>query len=160
MTLLKCFKSLNKKIQTRLLIIGYGTNKSKIINFIKHNKLGKSVKVLDFNINPYPYIKKSDLFVLTSRYEGLPNVLLEAAVLKKFIISSNCPTGPKEILSNGKGGFLFEVGNYKDLSNQILKFAKRKKNLKSKINYTYKNLRNFDFYKNLNKYYVVIKKFL
>ena len=48
-------------------------------------------------------------------------------MLKKFIISSDCPTGPKEILLNGKGGFLFKEGNYKDLSNKILNFAKIKK---------------------------------
>ena len=159
--LLRSINYLKKyNINFKVLLIGKGVEKDKLQNFIEVNNLKKIVKIINFQSNPYPYIKKSDLFILTSKYEGLPNVLLEAAVLKKFIISSNCPTGPKEILSNGKGGFLFEVGNYKDLSNQILKFAKRKKNLKSKINYTYKNLRNFDFYKNLNKYYVVIKKFL
>ena len=57
--------------------------------------------------------------MLTSLYEGLPNVLLEAQVLKKFIISSNCPTGPREILLNGKAGSLFKVGDYKKLSDLI-----------------------------------------
>ena len=50
------------------------------------------------------YLKKSDLLILTSKYEGLPNVLLEAITLKKLVISSDCPTGPKEVLQNGKGG--------------------------------------------------------
>ena len=160
-TLLRSINYLKKyNLNLKVLIIGKGVEKERLQNFIKVNNLKSTVKIINFQSNPYPFINKSDLFILTSKYEGLPNVLLEAAVLKKFIISSNCPTGPKEILSNGKGGFLFEVGNYKDLSNQILKFAKRKKNLKSKINYTYKNLRNFDFNKNLNKYYVVIKQFL
>ena len=86
--------------------------------------------------------------------------MLEAAVLKKFIISSNCPTGPKEILVNGKGGFLFKVGDSKDLSYQILKFVKNRKKIESKINYTYENLKNFDFNKNLNKYYLAVKKFV
>ena len=131
-----------------------------MVKFIKDNNLKKVVKIINFQNNPYPYINKSDLFILTSKYEGLPNVLLEAAVLKKFIISSDCPTGPKEILLNGKGGFLFKEGNYKDLSNKILNFAKNKKNLKSKINYNYKNLIRFDFYKNLNKYYNAINKLL
>ena len=56
---------------------------------------------------------KSDLFILTSLYEGLPNVLLESMVLKKYIISSNCPTGPSEILNKGKYGELFPVKNYR-----------------------------------------------
>ena len=46
----------------------------------------------------------------------MPNVLLEAQTLKKFIISTKCPTGPKEILLNGKGGILFKVGSYVELA--------------------------------------------
>ncbi len=147
-------------LNLKVLIIGRGVEKEKLVKFIKENNLKKVIKIINFRNNPYPYINKSDLFILTSKYEGLPNVLLEAAVLKKFIISSDCPTGPKEILLNGKGGFLFKEGNCKDLSNKILKFAKNKKNLKPKINYNYKNLIRFDFYKNLNEYYNAINKLL
>ena len=100
----------------------------------------------------------SDLFILTSKFEGLPNVLLEAAVLKKFIISTNCPTGPREILQNGKGGFLFKIGDYKSLSEKILNYHQNKKKLKSKVNHNYKNLKRFDINKNLQKYYTEIKK--
>ena len=53
-------------------------------------------------------------------FEGLPNVLLEAQCLKKFIISTNCPTGPKEILMNGTLGDLVSVGNYKKISLKLL----------------------------------------
>ena len=49
-------------------------------------------------MNPYPYLKKADVFILSSLYEGLPNVLLESLSLKKFIISSNCPTGQRKFL--------------------------------------------------------------
>ena len=75
--------------------------------------------------NPYKYFKDTDIFVLSSKFEGLPNVLLEAQFFKKFIISSNCPTGPKEILLNGKAGELFDVGNYKKLSKIILNYNKK-----------------------------------
>ena len=53
------------------------------------------VKFLGWQNNPFKYLSSSDLLILTSKYEGLPNVLLEAVSLKKFIISSNCKTGPK-----------------------------------------------------------------
>ena len=76
--------------------------------------------------NMSEWYERADLFVLSSHVEGFPNVLLEAQVLKKFIISTDCPTGPREILLNGKGGFLFEVGNYKKLAEQILFFSKNK----------------------------------
>ena len=159
-TLLKCFKSLNKKIKTKLLIMGYGANKNKIISFIKYNKLNKNVKVLNFHKNPYPFIKRSDIFVLASRYEGLPNVLLEAQTLKKFIISSNCKTGPREILQNGKLGYLFKVGDYKMLEKKILNFVKFKKNLSIKIKYAYKHLDRFNYEYNCKHYWKLISKYI
>ena len=70
----------------------------------------------------------------------MPNVLLEAMTLKKFIISSNCPTGPKEILNNGKNGMLFKPGSFNDLSKKLLLFNYKKFQYK-KINYAYKSLK-------------------
>ena len=64
--------------------------------------------------------------VLSSIFEGLPNVLLEALTLKKFIISTNCPTGPNEILQYGKYGYLYKPKDYKKLSELILKFSRNK----------------------------------
>ena len=73
---------------------------------------------------------RSDLFILSSIFEGLPNVLLESLALNRFIISSNCPTGPSEILSYGKGGILFKIGDYKDLGKKIIFYKKNKFKLK------------------------------
>ena len=157
-TLLKSFKIINKKINSKLLILGYGVNKSKIKNFIIKNKLNNIVKIINFKSNPYNYIRKSDLFVLTSKYEGLPNVLLEAQVLRKFVISSNCPTGPKEILKNGKLGNLFKVGDHKKLADLIINFYKSRKKFNSKINQAYKDLNRFDYSKNCREYLNVIRK--
>ena len=106
-TLLKAFQKVSEKYMCKLLIMGYGPNKNLINNFIKKNRLQKKIKVIGFQLNPYKYINKSDLLILSSIYEGLPNVILEAMTLKKFVISSNCPTGPYEILNNGKYGYLF-----------------------------------------------------
>ena len=99
---------------------------------------------------------KSDLFILSSKYEGSPNVLLEAIFLKKFVISSNCPTGPKEILDNGKGGELFKVGDYSMLSKKIKFFIKNKKNLNSKKIHAFKRLKRFDYKSRLNDYFYVL----
>ena len=87
----------------------------------------------------------------------MPNVLLESQVLKKFIISSDCPTGPREILLNGKAGFLFNVGDHTELSNLILNYYKNKKLLSKKILIGYKNLSRFDYKRNLKKYLNIIK---
>ena len=109
------------------MLVGNGVEKQKSENYINKNYLSNQVRIINFQNNPFNLIRSSDVFILTSLYEGLPNVLLEAQVLKKFIISSNCPTGPREILLNGKAGFLFKVGDYKKLSNLILDYSKIKK---------------------------------
>ena len=154
-TLLKALKNLKNNVNYRLIIIGRGENKYKIKNFIYQNKMNKFVKIFYTN-NPFPYIKQADLLILSSIFEGLPNVLLEAITLKKFIISSNCPTGPKEILDNEKGGFLYKVGEYKSLSKKILQYIKYKKSLEKKIKYANKRLYRFDYEKNLNRYLKVV----
>ena len=110
------------------------------------------VRFLNFVSNPYPLIKQTDIFVLSSAYEGLPNVLLEATVLKKFIISTACPTGPKEILLNGNGGLLFKVGNYKELANKIVYYLNNKKKCKILLENAINKLYRFDYNKNLQKY--------
>jgi glycosyltransferase involved in cell wall biosynthesis len=160
LTLLKAFEKIHKIIEVELLIIGYGINKTLIQNFIKKNLLQNKIKVLEFQENPYKFINKCDLFVLTSKFEGLPNVLLEAQTLKKFIISSNCPTGPREILKNGKYGYLFETGDYKKLSELILKYSKNKSKLKNKIKLGYKSLNRFDLDINGKKYLSEILKII
>ena len=97
---------------------------------------------------------------MSSIYEGLPNVLLEALVLKKFIISSDCRTGPKEILNNGKGGYLFKVGDYRNLAEKIIFYNKNRKVCNSMINKSYKSLHRFDMEVNLEKYFQLVCKYL
>ena len=140
----------------RVLLIGSGKKKEKIEYMIEDLKLNKFFKILRFKKNPYPYIKKSDIFILSSKFEGLPNVLLESLTLNKFVISSNCPTGPSEILDNGKGGLLFNVGDYKELSKKITFAINNKKECKKKLLFAKKRLHRFDFSKNLLKYYNIL----
>ena len=158
LTLLKAVSNLKDQIKFELLIIGRGYEENNLKRYIKENNLKEFVKIKKFMDNPYPALKKADILVSSSIYEGLPNVLLEALTLKKFVISSNCPTGPKEILLNGKGGLLFKVGDYKDLSKKILYYSKNKDDLKKMLSNSVKNLDRFDYVFNLTKYYKLLKK--
>ena len=158
--ILKSIKYLKNLIPLKLLIAGRGKNYGIMKNFIDNNGLNKSVKLMNFIDNPYPYIKFSDVFILSSNYEGLPNVLLEAQCLKKIIISTKCPTGPKEILLNGKAGIFFKMNDYKDLSKKIIYVSKNKKKMKNKIQTGFVNLIRFDEKKNLNKYLQIVSKYL
>ena len=151
--LLNAINKIKNTIPLRLLIIGSGSEKNKLSKFIKKNNLERIVKILPFTKNPFPYILKSDLFVLTSKYEGLPNVLLETMSLKKIILSSNCPTGPKEILSNGKGGFLYKKKNINDFIKKLFLIYENKTKYKKKTNYGYNKLNRFDYNQNLKKYF-------
>ena len=159
-TLLKAFKLISKKISSKLILVGYGSNKNKILNFIKENKLQKKIKIINFTFNPLKYVSKSDIFVLSSLYEGLPNVILESMLMKKYVISSNCPTGPSEILEKGKYGSLFPVRNYKKLSEIILNYYANKIKYIKKINKAYKSLYRFDKKKNCESYLIEVQKLM
>ena len=92
------------------------------------------------------------LFILSSRYEGFGNVLIEAGKNKIPIISSNCPHGPNEILNNGKFGDLFQVRNSNHLSLKLQNFLDNPKKLKIKSDLFFKSLKRFDTKKIIKKY--------
>lgn len=154
--LLKAINLIKDILNVYLIIIGKGREYDRLNKFIKEHNLKDNVKLLGYKKNPFPYIKHSDIFVLSSKYEGSPNVLVEALILKKLIISTDCPTGPKEILKNGKYGELFKVGDYKKLSELLIKYKKYKFNKKN----TYNHLNIYKKQINCEKYYIYIKKFI
>ena len=158
MTLLKAINSIKDKINIKLIIIGEGENKKKLENYININNLKKNIKILNFIQNPYPLIKSSDIFILSSKFEGLPNVLLEATILKKYIISTNCPTGPSEIIKDKTYGVLFKIGDFYSLSREILFYSKNKKKINKKIKMKNIILDNFNFKKNLIKFENLVNK--
>ena len=90
--------------------------------------------------------------MLSSKYEGLPNVLIESQKYGVPIISSKCPTGPSEILMNGKLGELFPVGNYSMLASKLINYSKNKNILKKKSYKAIKYLKRFDPIINSRKY--------
>jgi glycosyltransferase involved in cell wall biosynthesis len=144
----------NKKVQ--LLIIGKGEKKRELEEYIKKNNLFKNIKLIGYKKNPFKYIRAADIFVLSSKFEGLPNVLIESIFLKRGIISSNCPTGPNEILKNGKYGDLFEIGDYKTLGNIIINYNKDY----LKINAAYDICTDYSYEKNCHEYYKTVLPFL
>jgi glycosyltransferase involved in cell wall biosynthesis len=80
--------------------------------------------------------------------------------LNTFVISSNCPTGPKEILNNNKGGLLFKAGDHVQLSKQILFFINNRNICAQKKIYAKLNLKRFDYETNLYNYLKIVKKYL
>ena len=148
--LLKAFKLASQKINAHLILIGYGSLHEQIKEFIKKENLSDRVSIVEKPSNIFGYYKIADLFVLTSYYEGFGNVLVEAAINKIPIISTNCKSGPKEILFNGKYGDLVKINDYKKLSLLICKNIEKKN--KSKINLMHKSLKRFSIKNHINKY--------
>ncbi|WP_427042340.1 glycosyltransferase [Fusobacterium sp. SB021] len=116
-TLLKAMKILKDKgINEKLYIVGDGPSRKEIEKEIECLGIEDIVCLIGSTKNPYIWLKNSDFFVHSSKYEGLPTVLIEALICDKMIISSDCPTGPKEILENESCGKLFEIGDYEKLA--------------------------------------------
>jgi glycosyltransferase involved in cell wall biosynthesis len=160
-TILKSLKILKKnKINFKFYLIGAGYKLNELKQYVRDQQLTANVKFAGYKSYAQDYISFSDLFVLSSKYEGLPNVLIEAQIQNIPIISSNCSTGPKEILLNGKLGNLFKVGDYISLSKMIINFSKNKKFFLNKAKLAKKYLYRFDYEKNLSKYQSIINKIL
>jgi glycosyltransferase involved in cell wall biosynthesis len=125
----------------RLLILGDGEEKSKLQNIIKAEKLENDVFLVGRVDNIFNYLKSSEIFIMSSLWEDPGFVLVEAGLGNSFVISSDCPNGPKEILDYGKNGLLYksnlkyEIAN--TLNDYLLLNNKRrlvmKKNLKKYI---------------------------
>ena len=160
LTLLNAVKKLSEFKKCKLLIIGQGYKEKILRKYVLENKLQKIVKLIGYKENPESYIKISDVFVLSSIYEGLPNVLIESLYLKKYVISSDCHTGPKEILNNGQYGELFNVGDYNQLYKLLKSFNNKSKKIRFKISQGYKSLARFDHKSNCRKYFQIISKYL
>lgn len=123
-TLIKGYKlALENGIKEKLYIVGDGPDRKEIENLIKESNLEDKVILIGKTTNPYLWMKNSKLFVHSSKYEGFGLVIVEASILGKAIISSDCKVGPKEILGNGKYGKIFPVGNEEELKIKILEFS-------------------------------------
>ncbi len=118
--LLQAFRIIRNQMKAKLLIIGEGPYENKIREEITVLKLDGDVHMTGFQENPFKYIARSDIFVLSSLSEGLPGAVIEAMALDVPVISTDCPSGPGEIIQNGHSGILVPVGDYQALASACL----------------------------------------
>jgi glycosyltransferase involved in cell wall biosynthesis len=147
--LLKIFSEVHKKLpDTKLMIIGKG-------EFEDYRKLATDLKIDDavyftgFKKNPYPYLKKSTLYVLTSYYEGFPNALVEAMALGIPAVATDCMTGPGEILENKYGILVPNMDAACDLNAAVI--TEEEKAVAARIISLLENPEDMERYRKLSK---------
>lgn len=122
--LIEAFSLIYKQISHNLIIIGEGSEFNNLNVLIKSKALEERVELVGFKKSVWNIYRNSALFVLPSDFEGFPNVVIEAMANSTPVISSDCPSGPREIIKNNHNGILFPVGDIKDLSCAMLKVLK------------------------------------
>ena len=150
MTLLKSIALSPLKTKIKLTLVGYGSTYGQICNFIKKNNI--NAKIYTNTVKLEKFYKNTNLFILTSIYEGLPTVMVEAASYCIPIISSDFKSGSNEILNHGKNGYIFKVGDYRSLSSIINKFYHAPSSFFNREFRCRKSLSKFSNQKNLKKF--------
>lgn len=118
--LIAAFAIVRQHQPARLLILGEGENRSQLEAQIAQLGIAADVSLPGFVSNPYAYMHRATAFVLSSRCEGLPTVLIEAMACGCAVISTDCPSGPQEILAGGKYGLLVPIENSTALADAML----------------------------------------
>lgn len=110
-TLIEAFQLLRRTVRARLIVLGDGEERHALESLIERLQLRSDVQLAGFVQNPFGYMARARLFVLSSRWEGFGNVLVEAMACGTPVVSTDCPSGPSEILQGGRFGRLAPVGD-------------------------------------------------
>jgi len=119
--LIKAFERVRAVRPARLVILGEGRIRNELEELSKALGLTQDISMPGFVENPFAFMARSSVFVLSSAWEGCPNVLIEALACGCPVVSTDCPSGPSEILKKGSFGPLVPVGDNKAMAEAILK---------------------------------------
>ena len=141
-----------EKTDFRLVIVGEGSLRNQLEKIAADLKVDDIVDFAGYQPNPYAYMGRSDLFILSSRSEGLPNVLLEAMSLGIPTISTDCDYGPREIIEDGKNGILVPVGEPDAIADAMVRLLEDGKLAKAISENALKTSRGFTLEKMVSGY--------
>lgn len=119
-TLLRAFAVVRAAIPSRLLILGEGEKRPELLALARQLGVDQDFALPGFTANPYTYMSRAGVFALSSAWEGLGNVLVEAMACGSPVVATDCPSGPREILGAGRYGRLVPVGDHVALAEAIL----------------------------------------
>ena len=155
--LCKCIKIIRDKFDNKikLVIAGDGEDRNLIQNYIKNNKLEENIKLIGYKKEIHNYYLEAKATIVSSLWEDPGFVLIEAGYYRSLIISSNCESGPKELIKKNNNGILFESNNINSFIKEYQKYLNlSQKDIKSMITENLKKVRLFtlfNHYKNFNK---------
>ena len=118
--LIRAFAEVRSQLDVRLILLGDGPQHEKICELINSLNIEEDVSMPGWVDNPYSFMASADLFVMSSSWEGCPNVLLEALACGCSVVSTDCPSGPSEILEHGRWGRLVPVNDQTALAEAII----------------------------------------
>jgi glycosyltransferase involved in cell wall biosynthesis len=127
-TLIRAFALVRQRYPARLMILGKGEERLSLETLVQRLGLEEEVFFCGFVQNPYSYMAQASVFVLSSAWEGFGNVLVEAMAVGTPVVSTDCKSGPAEILAKGKYGELVAVGDEKGLARAIARTLKQPQN--------------------------------
>lgn len=119
-TLIHAFRQVLLQRPARLVILGEGALRDELEDLIRVLGVEGRVALPGVVDNPYKYMHRASVFVLSSLYEGFPNVLLEALAVGTHVVATDCQSGPREILAGGRYGALVSVGDVEAMSSAII----------------------------------------
>jgi glycosyltransferase involved in cell wall biosynthesis len=153
-TLIKAFAIVKQNLSARLVILGEGEERSTLQRLVEELKLEKVVNMPGFVDNPYAYMSKATVLVLSSAWEGFGMVIAEAMACGIPVVSTNCQSGPAEILEEGKYGKLVEVGDVEGLAQAIVNTVKNPVDFNSLLN----RALNFSVENSVDRYLYLLNK--
>jgi glycosyltransferase involved in cell wall biosynthesis len=118
-TLIRAFARVRRTRPARLVILGEGPERAKLEGVARELGVAADVELLGFEPNPYKFMARADVFAVSSRVEGMPNAIIEALACGCPVVSTDCLSGPAEILQNGRYGNLVPVGDEAALAEAI-----------------------------------------
>jgi glycosyltransferase involved in cell wall biosynthesis len=142
--LLRAMPAVVERVPCDLVILGEGDQRRGLEQLVRELSLVSFVHLLGHRSNVYRYFRRSDLFVLTSNYEGMPNALIEAIACGLPVIATRCKTGPAEILCDGSAGELIPVGNEVALANAIVSALQDRRSATAKSLIAASHIRRYD----------------
>ena len=120
-TLLRAIRDVARERPVRLVVLGRGERLAELQALAQDLGINGIVEFAGFDPNPYRYIAAADVFALSSRWEGFGNVLVEALACGTAVVSTDCPSGPSEILEHGRYGELVPMGDSQALASALLR---------------------------------------